>query len=463
MKRHSMMVRIVLLAVLLGTVAVGSSLGRNRPAFGQDATPEAEASPTAVPGGVGGSVYLLKDGALAPVRRTFAITSGTVFDAAVDALLHGPLDTEVAVGMTTGLRLETTRASEVTLNTGRKTATVNLSADFRSGDSSVTALRMAQVVYTLTQFPAIEHVVFEIEGERLATVNGAGEEIKGNASRTDYVDLLPAIAIDAPAALTDARTPINVRGSVHDSDGTFSYRLVDQQSRVLAEGGIDPGNAANGRREIRFSISYELDESSRGALIVYEQQEGDERELNTAAIALDLAKTVPDATVTPTPTMTPTATATFTPTMTPTPTETAVPTETPTPGPIGSITIRVFNCPAGMTEETLVMSECDAVNRDFNFKITGGNLSEPLTIGIARRLSKERFRWDVEYGTYTIIETRLPKSYGGFWIEPSDYVSGTADRGYTVVVGADEPEVYMRVFNFRPEEVEPTPTNEPRG
>jgi hypothetical protein len=81
-------------------------------------------------------------------------------------------------------------------------------------------------------------------------------------------------------------------------------------------------------------------------------------------------------------------------------------------------------------------------------------------------LSKERFRWDVEYGEYTIIETRLPKSYGGFWIEPSDYVEGSADRGYKVTVGEDEPEVYMRVFNFRPAPEptpEPTATNEPRG
>jgi hypothetical protein len=463
-------------AILVAVLLLAPALGGHRSAFGTAATPAAEASPTAA-AGVPASVYLLRDDLIAPVHRIEVLAGGSIFDATLDDLLRGPLDAEAAAGYRTGLRQQGTRTDPVAIDAKSKTATVSLSSEFRSSDAEVQARRMAQVVFTLTQFPAIQEVKFTLNGKALSALSGTGKKLKGAATRDDYSALLPKIFVESPAALTQVTTPIQIRGSALPSDGTLYYRLVDRQNRVLADGELKLSGRGEDRRPLTASIPYTLDVAGRGALVLFERLPDDERERNTFAVPLDLRKTTPDATPTPTATNTPTATATFTPTATPTNTATATPTQTPTetptptatatatatatPEPTGSLAIRVFTCAAGETAEDFDPDNCEVVTRDFNVQLTGDNLAGPLSIGDASRLSKERFRWDkLPYGTYVVIETRLPKGYGSFFIPHSDVVGGSAKHGYAITIGKDDPDLTIRVYNFRAEE-EPTP--EPVG
>jgi hypothetical protein len=101
------------------------------------------------------------------------------------------------------------------------------------------------------------------------------------------------------------------------------------------------------------------------------------------------------------------------------------------------------------------------ITRDFNFRVAGDELEEPVTIGDAARLSQQRFRWsDLPYGTYELTETRFPRGYDSFFIRPSEIVRGSAEDGYRITIGDDDPDVTIRVYNFR---AEPEPTPEPVG
>lgn len=472
MRRLSPSVRLGGLLLVLVLVVGAASIGAGHPASGLQASPEASPLPT---GGVDASVYLLHGGTLAPAHRVEVLGQTSIFDATIDDLVRGPLDVEVASGMTTGFRAGTTRTDPIKLDPAKKTATVSLSNQFHSNDPNIQAVRMAQIVFTLTQFPTIQSVSFQVNGKKLSAVSGSGTELNGAATRNDYTALMPKILIDSPAAFAEVSTPIKINGTAAASRGTLWYRLVDSDNHVIAENRIPAQRRGDERRTVKISVPYELDKADRGALVVYERLPKETRERNTFAIPVDLRKTTPDPTPTPTPTLTPTPTATFTPTNTPiptetpTPTETATPTITPTPGPTGSLTIRVFNCPSKMTEKTLDASKCKVVTKDFNFKVTGGDLQSPLTIGDARRLSKQRFRWStLQYGRYVLTETRLPKGFDGYAVEENDFVTGSPARGYRVTIGDKEPNVSVRVYNFRNTKTptpEPTaePTGEPKG
>ena len=79
-------------------------------------------------------------------------------------------------------------------------ATVNLSTEFDAdGGKESMQERLAQVVYTLTQFGTIRSVVFQVEGETVTVFGGEGLVLDGPQTRADYVGQLPAIFVDRPA------------------------------------------------------------------------------------------------------------------------------------------------------------------------------------------------------------------------------------------------------------------------
>ena len=59
--------------------------------------------------------------------------------------------------------------------------------------------RLAQVVYTLTQFSTIKSVTFQIEGQTVTVFGSEGIVLDGPVGRADYADQLPAIFVDRPA------------------------------------------------------------------------------------------------------------------------------------------------------------------------------------------------------------------------------------------------------------------------
>jgi spore germination protein GerM len=76
-------------------------------------------------------------------------------------------------------------------------ATVDLSREFESGGGSFSMFaRLAQVVYTVSQWPTVDEVTFELDGQPVTVFSSEGIVLDGPVSRSDYLDLLPGDFVD---------------------------------------------------------------------------------------------------------------------------------------------------------------------------------------------------------------------------------------------------------------------------
>lgn len=186
----------------------------------------ASAAPTAapVPGTIALKAYFLLFGnidgptPLVPVHREVPGTVA-VARAAMEELLAGPTLDEGAHDLrvgTIGTRIpEGTTLLGVGIEGG--VATVDLSGEFASGDidnddRESWAIRLAQVTYTLTQFPTVDGVRFLVDGRPAVAIEGHEGSPIDLATRGAYTDQLPGIFVDEPAwggALAD---PLTVSG-----------------------------------------------------------------------------------------------------------------------------------------------------------------------------------------------------------------------------------------------------------
>lgn len=127
------------------------------------------------------------------VARTLP-ESEAVATAAIEALIAGPTEQELTTWPAISSAVPAgTHLLGLTVADG--IAKVDFSEEFESGGGtfSVTA-RLAQVVYTLDQFPTIDAVEFYIEGERVTIFSGEGLELNGPQRFDDYDELLPVDA-----------------------------------------------------------------------------------------------------------------------------------------------------------------------------------------------------------------------------------------------------------------------------
>ncbi|MRR13444.1 hypothetical protein EG835_13545, partial [bacterium] len=124
------------------------------------------------------------------VERSIPYTQA-VATASMNALLAGPTPEEQATwpAISTAIPAGTKLLG---LSVANGVARVDLSKEFESGGGTfgVTA-RLAQVVYTLTQFPTIQAVEFYIEGVKVEMFSTEGLILEGPQTIEDYENLLP--------------------------------------------------------------------------------------------------------------------------------------------------------------------------------------------------------------------------------------------------------------------------------
>ncbi|MBN1629832.1 MAG: GerMN domain-containing protein, partial [Thermoleophilia bacterium] len=116
--------------------------------------------------------------------------------ASMRALLEGPTDAEEEAGMVSNIPEGTTFLG---LDVADGVATVDLSQEYSSGGGSLSMfMRLAQVVFTLTQFPTVEGVNFKLDGEPIDVLGGEGIIIDHPQTRADYESMSPAILVESP-------------------------------------------------------------------------------------------------------------------------------------------------------------------------------------------------------------------------------------------------------------------------
>ncbi len=376
--RTSHALRLLMIAVILAALAVPVA-GAIRSATAQQGEPESASE--LVETGV--NLYFFRDDLIGVAHRMpeELDEDASIYDAALLALLDGPTDAELAAGLSSSLpsSLRLLGMVEVDLN---GLATVNLSGEAegarvggqRAGESLL-ARRMAQIVFTLTQFRTIERVQFQIDGMLIDALDSDGALVDRPVTRDDYASLMPAILVETPAVWDTIASPVRLSGSANTFEANIQYRLSDANGEIITEGFFSATAGSGIRGVFDELIEFDAPRAGRATLLLFEQSALSGDPINIIAIPVEIgegretsappppsvtpASPSPTGTETPTATVTATATATETPTATATATETttATPTETATATATATATVTATETTTATTTATATATE----------------------------------------------------------------------------------------------------------
>jgi spore germination protein GerM len=216
----------------------------------------------------GGGTPARADPFLIAVEREL-VSTPQIARATVEALIDGPTADDDALidGLSSAVPAETLLLG-ITIDDG--VATVDLSREFESGGGSLSMFaRLAQVVYSVTQFPTVDAVQFNLEGDPVTVFSGEGIVLDGPVARDDYLDLLPTVFIDSPAAGAEVELPLRLTGRAAVFEATFQYRVTAADGTVLVEDFAMSDNGM-GWGDIDVTLDVEVGEPTDAMLTVWE-------------------------------------------------------------------------------------------------------------------------------------------------------------------------------------------------
>jgi spore germination protein GerM len=206
-----------------------------------------------------------------PVIRQIAPTVA-VARAALNELIAGPTPDEMAgIPAIHGGLPDGTRLLGLTIRDG--TAWVDLSGEIENvggtfGEMSV----LAQLVFTLTQFPTVDDVVLMIDGTAVEFYGGHGMEVAPSMNRDYFLGsgMVPEILIDSPAFFETTGSPLLVKGIGRLFEAAADWALYDNDGLPLAEGFTMASTGGPEWGTFQFGIPYDVDREQLGALMMWE-------------------------------------------------------------------------------------------------------------------------------------------------------------------------------------------------
>jgi germination protein M len=247
---------------------------QSSPAASATPTASAATSPSPSPGATTiVRVYFYLGGplgseGLVPILREVPKTPA-IGTAAMNALLAGPTASESAGQVISTAVPAGSRLLGLVIENG--VATVDLSSEYESGGGSMSiSVRLAQVVYTLTQFPTVQTVLFEIEGRPVTVFSSEGLILDGPVGRANYEELLPNIYVDRPAYGAGLDNPARIVGSANVFEAQFLVTLLDGSGATIAE---TPAMATCGtgcRGTFDITVPYDVPAAGWGTLRVWD-------------------------------------------------------------------------------------------------------------------------------------------------------------------------------------------------
>lgn len=266
MRRHRGPWALVTAFLLVGVLAACGSDGGDD-AASTTSSPPTSAPTTTAPSGTtttagGGEadvlVYFTRNEGVATAGR--AVVTPAVAGGALEALLAGPDNVEEGVGMDTAIP-EGSELLGVDIVDG--TATVDLSGAFASGGGSLSMqLRVAQVVFTLTQFDTVDEVDIHLDGEAVDGIGGEGVASE-DLTRADFENVTPLILVESPVPGATVSSPVDLAGLSNTFEANVRYTVTAADGTVLADG-FTTATAGTGTWGT-FSESVALDGSPTGA------------------------------------------------------------------------------------------------------------------------------------------------------------------------------------------------------
>ncbi len=265
-------------------VACGEDRSSSPRARAGSPSPDAPSpSPSPAPE-VGTSVYEVWFHAGERLTATYVERAATprIGTAALEDLLAGPLDGDLDTSIPADTDL-----LELSIEDG--IATLDTSAEFEApGGSLAERMRLAQVVFTLTQFETVRGVVFEIDGERKEVFGSHGFGVEKPLSRSDFEDLAPAIVVDLPRARATVSSPIMISGNANVFEATVSIRILDATGAVIEETFTTATCGTGCRGGYEAEVPFAVDEAQDGTVMVFESSAETGRPINVVKVPITL-------------------------------------------------------------------------------------------------------------------------------------------------------------------------------
>jgi spore germination protein GerM len=177
------------------------------------------------------------------------------------------------------------------LHVGREgeTLIVDLSPEFSSGGGSLSMqMRVAQVVYTGTQFQGIESVKIWIDGEDARSIGGEGIDVSRPLTRRDFQDLAPNIIVESPKPGDELRTYDTISGFANVFEANVAIRVIDENGKKILEtfATATCGTGCWGDYEKELLMEIDHDQDGRLEVLTYSAEDGSETDLVSIPVRL---------------------------------------------------------------------------------------------------------------------------------------------------------------------------------
>lgn len=254
-----------------------SAAATTPPAAVQETVPAEPSAPIAL------RVYYAYPEKLQPVARSVEHT-GAVLKAALQALLAGPTAAERALGMSTqipsGTRL---RGVAVKANI----AVVDLTSAFGTGGGTLSMTnRIAQVVYTCTQFKGIEAVTFLMDGKPVEALGGEGIIIDQPQTRADFEDSVPPILLETPALGAHVRSPLKLAGTSNVFEATHHVQVIDAAGKVVWSSVVHGSSGTGTRGTWTATASFTPTKTGSGKIRLYADSPKDGKPIDVVVVPI---------------------------------------------------------------------------------------------------------------------------------------------------------------------------------
>jgi germination protein M len=232
------------------------------------------------------SIYLVQNEKVTTLHRIVPRTEA-VAQAAVNALLAGPTAEERTAGISAAIP-GGVKLLGLTIKDG--VATINLSGQYASGGGSLsTMLRLAQVVYTLTQFTSVRSVSFQLDGEPVTVFGSEGLVIDRPQARTDFEDVTPAILVDSPVRGDTIKSPVH-GGTANVFEAVLEIQVLDKTGIVLVQQTARASAGTVTRGVFDVTVPLDITASGPGSLIAFSSSPKDGSRINQVTIPVLLQK-----------------------------------------------------------------------------------------------------------------------------------------------------------------------------
>ncbi len=220
------------------------------------------------------------------------VATDTPMRHALEAMFDGPNGVEESIGMSTSIPAGT---KVLGIAVDGPVATVDLSAEFETSSGSLAeTIRLAQVVFTVTQFDGIDRVKFHLEGEPQDQILSHGFVVGEGLTRDDFANVRPAILIEQPYPGADVANPLVIRGESNTFEATVRYAITTGGGDgLIVTEGFGTALAGNGTWGA-FEIVVDLTEfpadyrPGPGSVIIWEDSAEDGSRLNVIEIPIVL-------------------------------------------------------------------------------------------------------------------------------------------------------------------------------